>query len=328
MSSDNNFQITILGIGAMGCLFGSKLNGHADARLVGTWPEQIEVIQHDGLEVITPGGTRVHFHLNVTSELEREPASDVVLVLVKSYRTDRAARQAAQILKPDGVAITLQNGLGNLEVLGREVGENRAVLGVTAQGATVLGPGRLRHAGDGPTHLASLPGQESRLASISALFKRAGLETTLVDDAASLVWGKLAINAGINPLTALLGIANGELVKDDLLSRIMGGAAQEVAQIAEARGIGLPYANAAVRTAEVSRATAANRSSMLQDVDRGAPTEIDAISGAVVRAGEETDVPTPINEFLWRLMQDQETSQNRITRQQLNQLSARHLGIS
>ena len=327
MTAQVNLQIAILGIGAMGCLFGSKLKDHAAIHVVGSWPEQIETLQRDGLEVITPQGTRTHHHMNVTPDITTVPASDVVLVLVKSYQTARAARQAAQILKPEGLAITLQNGLGNLETLAQVVGQTRAVMGVTAQGATVLGPGRLRHAGDGPTHLARVAGREPILASVSDLFKRVGLETTLVDDAASLVWGKLAINAGINPLTALLRIPNGALVEDDLLARIMAGAAQEVARIAAARGIGLPYADAAIRTAEVSRATAANRSSMLQDVDRGAPTEIDAISGAVVRAGEQMHIPTPINHFLWQLVKAQEAGQDRINRQQLKKLAAQLLEI-
>ncbi len=328
MTVPANLQIAILGIGAMGCLFGSKLKDHADIRVVGSWPEQIEVLQRDGLEVITPQGTCTHHRLNVTPDIATVPASDVVLVLVKSHQTVRAAHQAVQILKPDGVAITLQNGLGNLEILAQAVGQARAVMGVTAQGATVLGPGQLRHAGDGPTHLARVAGQEPILASVCGLFKRVGLETTLVDDAASLVWGKLAINAGINPLTALLRIPNGALVEDDMLARIMAGAAQEVAQIAAARGIGLPYDDAAVRTAEVSRATAANRSSMLQDVDRGAPTEIDAISGAVVRAGEAARVPTPINHFLWQLMKAQEAGQDRLNQQQLKKLATQQLEIA
>lgn len=328
MTTQANLQIAILGIGAMGCLFGSKLKDHAAVHVVGSWPEQIEALQRNGLEVVTPQGNSTHHRMNVTADLTTVPASDVVLVLVKSYQTVRAAGQAAQLLKPDGVAITLQNGLGNLEILAQEVGAGRAVMGVTAQGATVLGPGRLRHAGDGPTHLARVAGQEPILASVGELFKRVGLETTLVDDAASLVWGKLAINAGINPLTALLRVPNGALVEDDFLAGLMAGAAQEVARIAAARHIDLPYDDAAVRTAEVSRATAANRSSMLQDVDRGAPTEIDAISGAVVQAGEEVHVPTPINHFLWRLMQTHEASHDRLSHAQLKKLAVQQLEIT
>jgi 2-dehydropantoate 2-reductase len=210
-------------------------------------------------------------------------------------------------LQPGGLAVTLQNGLGNLEKLAEAVGPQRAGLGVTAQGATMLGPGRLYHAGQGPTHLARVAGREAQIANLAALFNAAGLETTVVDNADSLVWGKLAINAGINPLTALLEVPNGALAENEQWQQVMSAAASEVAQLAAAQGINLPYTDAACRATEVSRATASNRSSMLQDITRHAPTEIDAISGAVVRLGRRMGIPTPVNEFLLRLVHDKET---------------------
>jgi 2-dehydropantoate 2-reductase len=170
----------------------------------------------------------------------------------------------------------------------------------------VLAPGRLRHAGEGPTHLALAPGLEKQLQLVAALFNTAGLKTSLVDNANSLVWGKLAINAGINPLTALLEVPNGALVEEESLRQIMSAAAREVAQVAAAQDIRLPFADAARRAAEVSRATASNRSSMLQDISRVAPTEIDAIAGEVVRFGRQLGVPTPVNEFLLQLVKDKE----------------------
>jgi 2-dehydropantoate 2-reductase len=172
----------------------------------------------------------------------------------------------------------------------------------------MLAPGHLYHAGQGTTHLAQMPGhQGEQLADIANLFNVAGLETNLVDNADSLVWGKLAINAGINPLTALLELPNGALAEDENLQQVMAAAATEVAQIAAAQGIRLPYSDAACRAAEVSKATASNRSSMLQDVSRAAPTEIEAISGAVVGFGRRLGVPTPVNEFLLRLVKAKET---------------------
>jgi 2-dehydropantoate 2-reductase len=179
-------------------------------------------------------------------------------------------------------------------------------LGITAQGATVIAPGQLRHAGNGPTYLALTPGLAEPLREVVALFNEAGLETSLVDNASSLVWGKLAINAGINPLTALLEVPNGALVENESWRQIMAAAAREVAQVAAAQGITLPFSDAASRTAEVSQATSSNRSSMLQDVSRTAPTEIDAISGAVVRFGRLLGIPTPVNESLLRLMKEKE----------------------
>jgi 2-dehydropantoate 2-reductase len=291
----------------MGSLFGSRLTeAGASVTAFGNWMEQIETVQRQGLTISYPDGRQTHHSLRITNNLADLPPADIALILVKSYQTERAARQAAQVLKPHGLAITLQNGLGNLEKLVEAVGPQRATLGVTAQGATVRAPGHLYYAGQGPTHLAHLPGHEKRLKALAAWFNAAGLETTLVDNADSLVWGKLAINAGINPLTALLEVPNGALAEDERLSQVMAAAANEVAQIAAAQGINLPYADAARRTAEVSRATATNRSSMLQDVSRAAPTEIEAISGAVVRFGRRLGIPTPVNEFLLGLVKAKE----------------------
>jgi 2-dehydropantoate 2-reductase len=290
----------------MGSLFGSRLSRLAHITLIGNWADQIETVRRDGLTITYPDGSLTHHPLRITNRLTEVPPADLALILVKSHQTARAAHQAAQILKPNGLAITLQNGLGNLEILAQEVGSQRAGLGITAQGATMLAPGRLYHAGQGPTHLAQISGQEKRLAEIAALFNAAGLETTLVDNPDSLVWGKLAINAGINPLTALLGVPNGELTKNENWRDLMAAAATEVAHVAAAQGLKLPFADVASRTAEVSQATASNRSSMLQDVSRHAPTEIDAISGAVVNFGRRLGIPTPVNEFLLRMVKAKE----------------------
>lgn len=300
-------NIAVFGVGAMGSLFGSRLSSLANVTLIGNWTEQLEAIRRSGLITSFPDGSKTHHALRVTDDLAEVPPADLALILVKSYQTARAARQAAQVLKPGGLAITLQNGLGNLEILAEAVGWQRAGLGITAQGATILCPGHLHHAGQGPTHLARIRGQEEQLAEIVNLFNAAGLETTLVENADSLVWGKLAINAGINPLTALLELPNGALAEDESLCQVMAAAASEVAQVAAAQGIRLPYTDAARRAEEVSKATASNRSSMLQDVSRAAPTEIDAISGAVVRFGRRLGIPTPVNEFLLRLVKAKET---------------------
>lgn len=298
MSKKTTLTVAIFGVGAMGTLFGSKLSPLAKVTLFGNWPEQIQTLRRDGLTITHPDGRQTRQRVQVTDNLNEMPIADVALILVKSHQTARAARQAANILRPGGLAITLQNGLGNQTTLAEAVGPERAALGITAQGATVLGPGHVRHAGNGPTYLARLPGREEQLTQVVELFNRAGLETSLVDNADSLVWGKLAVNAGINPLTALYELPNGRLNDDETLRQLMAAAAQEVAAVAAAQGIQLPYPDAARQAMEVARATASNRSSMWQDISRAAPTEIDVISGAVVRYGRRLGVPTPVNEFL------------------------------
>jgi 2-dehydropantoate 2-reductase len=220
------------------------------------------------------------------------------LVLVKSWQTGRAARQLAECLAPSGVALTLQNGLGNREALANVLGEERVALGVTTLGANLLGPGRVRPAGDGTIYLEDHP----RLEPLVDLLRNAGLSVEIVPDPEGLVWGKLAINAAINPLTALLEVPNGELLERPSARLLMGELACEAAAAAGALGIRLPYPDPVAAVEAVARRTTANRSSMLQDVQRGAPTEIDAICGAIVKAGEKLGVPVPVNRTFWRLI--------------------------
>jgi 2-dehydropantoate 2-reductase len=202
------------------------------------------------------------------------------------------AAHLEEYLAPEGAAVTLQNGLGNLELLGP-----RARLGVTTAGATLLGPGWVRPGGEGVTHLAAPEW-------VAGLFREAGLEAQAVpaEAAEGLLWGKLAVNCGINPLTALLRVPNGELLRRPQAQALMEAAAAECARVAQAKGIALPDTDAAAQARLVAEHTAGNRSSMFQDILRGAPTEVDAINGAVAQAGAALGVSTPINETLWRLV--------------------------
>lgn len=290
-SSETNVHLTIVGTGAMACLFGARLAPVARVTLTGSWMDGIAAIRASG--IVVEG-----FHERTAARVAAvawgtptEPA-DLVLVLVKAWQTDEVARHLERLLKPGGAALTLQNGLGNLEALGP-----RACLGVTYEGATLLGPARVQPGGTGPTWIG---GPEW----IVRLFQRAGMAAEQVrpEQVDSLLWGKLVVNCGINALTAILRGRNGELLRRRDAVVLMQRAAMECAAVAEARGIPLPFPDPAERAREVARLTAGNRSSMLQDVLRGAPTEIEAINGAVARWGKRLGVPTPVNEVLCRLV--------------------------
>jgi 2-dehydropantoate 2-reductase len=253
--------------------------------------------------MIHPGGSRSNHKFTVTDNPLAIKTAGIALVLVKSYQTERAAREIELFLAPDGLAITLQNGLGNVDLLARTLGCDRVTQGVTALGATMLQPGLVRFAGRGPTHLARSPRSSSILAELVQCMNESGLDTSLAADLDSLVWGKLAINAGINPLTALLRVPNGFLATNAQARDLMCTAAAETATVAKALNIELPYPDVSQRVVEVAQATAENRSSMLQDVLRGVQTEIDSISGAVAKYSRSSGIPTPLNDELFRLVQ-------------------------
>jgi 2-dehydropantoate 2-reductase len=309
MTTHSDHHIAIWGVGALGSLFAGYLSAVAQVTMVGHWPEQIETVQRNGLTIHHADGRASRFFPAITDQPAALPPTQLVIVLVKSHQTASIAPAIARVLSPDGVVITLQNGVGNLDALVRAVGAERATQGVTAQGANFVGLGAIRHAGTGLTHIAVLPERAALIEALIALLNQAGIETHATDSADALVWGKLAVNAGLNPLTALLELPNGALLTEPQRKRFMIAAAREVEAVASAQGIRLPYPDVAAQVQEVSRVTGANISSMLQDVRRQVPTEIDAMCGAVVRYGERLSVPTPVNAALLNLIRAKESGQ-------------------
>lgn len=300
-------RITVVGGGAMGSFFAGVLACVADVWLLSSWREHVEAIRRQGLRIVE-GSTEAVVSLPATTDVADVGLADLAIVLVKSHQTERAAAKASAILKPDGLALTLQNGLGNAEVLGRALGRERVWQGVTSHGATLLGPGRVRHAGAGPTYLALRPAIAAVAEEVAALFERALIETHLSEDLDGLIWGKLVVNAGLNALTAILRVPNGALLRNEHAGSVMDRAVAEAAAVAKAKGIVLPYDDPIAKAREVAAATATNRSSMLQDVLRESPTEIDFINGAIAREAARLGLSAPVNELLSRLVQAVETT--------------------
>lgn len=294
-------RVVVIGAGAMGSLFAARLSVVAPVILLSRWAEAIAEVRKRGVRLLDTRGERAYF-VPITDDPAEAALADLALILVKSYDTPHAAAWAAAALAPDGVALTLQNGLGNAEVLAAAVGPQRTLQGITSEGATLLGPGRVCHAGSGVTIVGTKPETAARAEEIVALFQRAGFTTRLSDQVESLVWGKLVVSAGINPLTALLGVRNGALVEDEAARAALRLAVGEAATVARGLGIPLPYPDAIAWAEEVCRATADNLSSMLQDVRQGRPTEVEAINGALVRAAESAGLAAPVNRFLWHLV--------------------------
>jgi 2-dehydropantoate 2-reductase len=294
-----NSNILIVGTGAMGSLFAARLAGAGcDVTMLGTWKEGLESLRSDGVRFIDADGSEHRLAVHATDDPRECIGARYVLVLVKAWQTERAARQLAECLAPDGLAVTLQNGLGNRETLIESLGPARVALGVTTTGATLLGPGQVKAGGEGLLSIERNPS----LGPLEEALQAAHFNVQIVEDARSLIWGKLVINSAINPLTALLRIPNGELLERHSARELMQTLAQETAQVAHAENIELPFPDPAAAAEDVARRTATNRSSMLQDVQRGAHTEIDAICGVIVRIAEKHAIPVPANRTCWQLV--------------------------
>lgn len=292
-------SILLVGTGAMASLFAALLSAHGlKVKMLGSWKESIRVLNNVGVRFIDQDGQESTYPVDATNDPEECAGSRLAIVLVKSYQTADAAKLLTKCLAEDGLALTLQNGLDNDEILADTLGVKRVISGVTTLGATLIGPGTVRMGGLGGISLGYHEGVE-----IPADFLRqAGFEVEVVEDTRSLVWGKLVINAAINPLTAVLGVKNGELLANLYSRKLMELITIESAEVASALGIELPYSDSVETVEAVAQKTASNYSSMYIDIHRGSLTEIDAINGAIVRVGENIGVPTDYNRMMWLLV--------------------------
>ena len=292
-------NILIVGTGALATLFAARLTQAGNQiTMLGSWKAGLDALRSDGARLVDIDGVEHQLEVQATDDPRDCKGIKNVLVLVKAWQTERAAEQLKECLHDDGLVVTLQNGLGNYETLGQSLGSGRVALGTTTTGATLLDPGLVRAGGEGTISIEQHPALEP----IVEALKSAKFNVQIVDDAQSLIWGKLVINTAINPLTALLRVPNGKLLESPSAREIMGRLASEAAQVALAERIHLPFSDPIAAAEDVAAKTAENHSSMLQDVLRGAPTEIDAICGAVVKVAQKHNMDTHTNWACWKLV--------------------------
>ena len=204
-------DILIVGTGALATLFAARLTSSGQrVTMLGTWREGLNALSQNGARLIDANGDEQSFSVRAIDDPKDCIGIKHAIVLVKSWQTERAAHQLKECLADNGLVITLQNGLGNREILVKELGTSRVALGITTTGATLLGPGLVKAGGEGKISIEANPA----LGPIEEALKSAKFNVEIVDDARSLIWSKLIVNAAINPLTALLKISNGELLEN------------------------------------------------------------------------------------------------------------------
>ncbi len=294
-------KIAIIGAGAVGSLLAGYLSPLADVRLISRRADS--TLEPQPLTLRRRDGTETAVMVQSTADPAQSAGwADVALVCVKTFDTEYAAQAAQVVLNPVGIALTLQNGLGNVEKMAAALGENRAVAGVSTNGATLLSPRTVYHSGAGNIQLAIWDAVAEKVLAMRQLFENAGLPCTTVKNVDSVLWGKLIINAGINALTAILGQKNGFLVDTVSARAILADAVTEATAVANALGVSLPHADPVAQVLQVAEATRETCSSMLSDVSRRSRTEIDAINGEIVRRGAARGISVPVNRTLVRLI--------------------------
>ncbi len=298
-------KIAVVGAGAMGSLFGALLaEAGNEVWLYDMWLEHVQSINQAGLRLEWEGNTRT-VDIRATADPQQIGRSELVIIFVKSSCTNLAAETALNFVGCDGCVMTLQNGMGNADVIAEFIEPERILAGTTSHGATLLGPGSIRHAGCGPTTIGAWSQTEDglqRAGQLAEFFNRAGIKTESVADVRRVVWNKLLINIGINAITALTHIKNGQILDLEITRELSRAAVEEAISIARAENIKVDD-DALDRVFKVAEATAINRSSMGQDVDNRRQTEIAAINGFIVREAKRLGLQTPVNFTLTALVQ-------------------------
>ena len=297
-------KVAVLGSGAMGCLYGGALaEAGCDVVLIDVWKDHIDAINASGLKIDGSDGGRTIKNIRGVTRPADAGTADLVVVFVKATMTEQAMRDALSLVGDKTTVLTLQNGLGNVEKLCNVLPASRVIAGTTGHGSTLVGPGHVRHAGIGDTVIGELDGSRSaRVEELAALLEKAKMTAKVSTNVMGLIWTKLIVNIGINALTAVTGLKNGRLVDFPETEELMECAIKEACAVAKAKGIRFEVDDPLEHTKAVAKKTAANRSSMLQDVTAKRATEVSVINGAVVDEGRKLGVPTPVNTVLTNLI--------------------------
>ncbi len=306
-------KVVVIGAGAMGGLFGGLLaEGGLHVTLVDTWGEHIAAIASDGLRIVGVGGDRA-IPIKATIDTSTVETADVVLFQCKAFANDAAAKSAKHLFTGRTVAISFQNGLGNEEALGRVLGAENVLGGLTAQAGLVEAPGVVRSFGDLPTIIGEMPGGLSpRATAIAGAFTRAGLTTTASADIKRDKWKKLLGNVALGAISAVTDLRSFEIMRVPELQEMVFRLVDEAAAVAEAEGIALNVSEARevlMKLVDTSGGgTGTSKSSMREDIVRRRRTEIDTIHGSVQRLARRHGLPTPTIDTMIALVKGLEST--------------------
>lgn len=290
-------NIVIFGAGAIGSLIGALLNKKNDVTLIGR-TKHINEIKKNGLTI--EGQTQLNTKISAEDTIDKIDFSpDLLILTVKSFDTESAICEAKKILTKNTPVLSLQNGLDNIEKIGKCIERERIIFGTTTHGAYFPKPGCILHTGIGNTVLGELNGViTDRLEKIVDVFNRACIETNYSKEIIKEMWIKAIINSSINPLTTIFQCRNGYLLENPVLEKIVEKICFESTNIANSNGISIDHNFVIKKTKEVIRYTSNNYSSMFQSVKKGKKTEINSINGKIVEIGKKHSVDVSLNTVL------------------------------
>jgi 2-dehydropantoate 2-reductase len=295
----------IIGAGALGSLFAHHFHEHLiDFVIYEKNRDAVEDIQKNGLTIVK-GETSKTIKPAISSSPDILNDSDIIFLFVKSYSTAGALTDISKSIKSDSLIVSLQNGLGNVEEIRKIIDAERIIYGATTVGASKSSHSTVISGGAGVINIGC--SEQGHLMKVHHLLNNAGFSSYTSDDPDYIIWHKAVINAGINPIAAILNISNGGILSDKYASELQEKIIKEAVDAAAANSIKLDYTEILNTTRDVCDKTSSNICSMLQDLRNGRKTEIESINGKLIEYGDSKGLSLTYNRSLFLLIKSMES---------------------
>lgn len=291
-------KIAVLGAGAMGGLYSAYLSRHNEVTVIDVNTQVVEKINADGLEVQEPDGTSNIYHPHAVLSTEGMEPVDLIVVFVKAMFSESALNNNKSIIGPETYLMTLQNGSGHEDMLGKFVPQEHIIIGTTQHNASVAGFGVTKHGGSGMTHMGCVTGDVNRLQKFADAFTACGLDADVSDGVQKMIWNKMFTNVSASALTGALQVPLGFISADENAWKLCCQLIREAVDVAAALGMDFDYDEKVAEVKAVCDKSPNGLTSIYADLRDGRRSEVDTISGSIVRAGVKAGVPTPSHSFL------------------------------
>lgn len=302
-------KIAVLGAGAMGSIYGGHLSLYNDVYMIDRKQEIIEKINADGLKLFE-NDKDVVYRPEAMSDSKNLEEVDLVILFVKSLFSKAALEENRHIIGEHTYLMTLQNGAGHEDILSEFVPKERIIIGTTEDNGAVLDNAYVRRGGKGKTNIGMLvPDKEGMLQKVKESFDLCGFDTHIYDNIQQLIWDKLFINVSLSALTGVLQVPIGFIASDEYAWNMTVTLIKEALQVAKALGLTFDENEVIEKVRATSINSPEGKTSIYADLKAGRRTEVNTISGAVVRAGEKTGVDVPTHRMIVNMvhaMEDRE----------------------
>lgn len=291
-------KIAVIGAGAMGSIYGGHLSLHNDVTLIDTNPKVIETVQQNGLKIEENGQENIYRPSAAVSCEGMEPV-DLIILFVKALYSKAALSGNRNLIGPNTYVMTLQNGSGHEDILGEFVPQDHIIIGTTEDNGAVLGFGHIRHGGVGNTNVGMLTeDKENFLNKLKESFDSCGFNVRIHQNIQQLIWDKLFTNVSLSAVTAVLQVNIGYIAANEYAWQMTMALLHEAVETAHALGLEADEEKLAEKIRATSVGSPEGVTSICADIRAGRKTEVDTISGSVVRAAHKAGVPVPVHEFV------------------------------